>query len=254
MYSDVEAATERVFERIPGTTHPSQDGQLYYQQGYDALTSGLNASGWEYVVPNDSPDKKNFTFGHTTYMSINGERGGPLATYLATAASRSDVFTLWTDTAVNRIVRSGSLATGVDVACSATGGYAGTVQLTPNTGRVIVSAGTFGTPKLLLRSKYCALHEGVWPLLGVQEVADCPTTGGIGPTDMLDVVRNSTDGANMVESDAWINLPVGYNLVEQMNVSNRHTSAMIWRAIAANTHQKNKKDRPYHHAIGCFQI
>lgn len=55
-------------------------------------------------------------------MYSNGERGGPLATYLATAAARSDVFTLWTDTAVNRIVRDSSLATGVEVACSATGG------------------------------------------------------------------------------------------------------------------------------------
>lgn len=126
---------------------------MYYDQGYNTLAGGLNASGWEYVVPNESPNKKNRTFGHTTYMFSNGERGGPLATYLATAAARSDVFTLWTDTTVNRIVRDGSLATGVEVACSATGSYSGTVQLTPGTGRVVVSAGAFGTPKLLFRSE-----------------------------------------------------------------------------------------------------
>lgn len=149
----MEAATERVFERIPGTWHPSQDDELYYAQGFNTLAAGLNASGWEHVVPNESPDKKNRTFGHTTYMYSGGERGGPLATYLATAAARSDVFTLWTDTAVNRIVRNGSHATGVEVSCSANGGYAGTVNLTPGTGRVVVSAGAFGTPKLLFRSK-----------------------------------------------------------------------------------------------------
>lgn len=195
----MESATERVFERIQGTWHPSADGEVYYPQGYNTLASGLDTSGWEYVVPNDNPEKKNFTYGHTTYMYSNGERGGPLATYLVTAAQR-DVFTLWTDTAVNRIVRDGSLATGVEVACSATGGYAGTVQLTPNTGRVVVSAGAFGTPKLLLRS-------------------------GIGPTDQLEIIKSSADGAKMIGNDSWINLPVGYNLVEQMNVSFSHANS-----------------------------
>lgn len=154
----MEAATGRVFDRIPGTWHPSQDGEVYYAQGFNTLAAGLNASGWDYVVPNDSPDMKNRTFGHSTFMYSNGERGGPLATYLASAAARSNVFTLWTDTAVNRIVRDGSLATGVEVTCSGDGGYTGTVNLTPGTGRVVVSAGAFGTPKLLFRSKYHARY------------------------------------------------------------------------------------------------
>lgn len=128
------------------------DGQLYLDQGYNMLAGGLQSSGWEYVVANDSPDMKNHTYGHTEFMYIDGERGGPLATYLATAAARSN-FNLWMDTAVNRIVRDGAHATGVEVSCSAGTGYSGTVNLTPDTGRVIISAGTFGTPKLLFRSK-----------------------------------------------------------------------------------------------------
>lgn len=149
-------ATKRVFGRIPGTWHPSKDGQLYMHQGYDVLAGGLASAGagWELLeAPNDSPDRKNHTYGHTEYMYIGGERGGPLATYLATAAARPG-FSLWTDTAARRIVRQGARATGVEVSCALGTGYSGTVYLTPNTGRVIVSAGTFGTPKVLFRSAY----------------------------------------------------------------------------------------------------
>lgn len=171
------------------------DKQLYLHQGYDVLTSGLSKSGWEYVVGNDSPDRKNRTFGHGQFMFSGGQRSGPLATYLASAAARRDVFSLWTDTAVDRIVRKGAHASGVEVSCSAGSGYSGTVNLTPGKGRVIVSAGAFGTPKLLFRS-------------------------GIGPLDQLAIVAASADGAKMIGNDSWINLPVGSNLVEQMNVSN----------------------------------
>lgn len=121
------------------------------------LAGGLASAGWTYVLANDSPGEKNRTYGHPNFMYQNGERGGPLATYLATAAARTDKFTMWTDTAANRIVRNGSHATGVEISCSAGTGYAGTVNLTPNTGRVIVSAGTFGSPKLLFRSEFPAV-------------------------------------------------------------------------------------------------
>lgn len=152
--TDVGSATSRVFSRIPGTSHPSMDGELYLDQGFNVLTSGLNASGnWQFLpAANDAADKKNHTFAHTEFMYSGGERGGPLATYLKTAVARSN-FDLWTDTAGNRIVRDGAHATGVEVSCSLGTGYAGTVNLTPDTGRVIVSAGTFGTPKVLFRSE-----------------------------------------------------------------------------------------------------
>ncbi|KAG7285606.1 hypothetical protein NEMBOFW57_010235 [Staphylotrichum longicolle] len=161
---DVSAATERVFSRIPGTIAPSMDGKRYLSQGFDMLNTNLKAAGWEYIIPNDHPDKKNRTFGHSTFMYSGGERGGPLATYLVSAVGRKG-FTLWMNTIVKRVVREGGHATG----------------------RVIISAGAFGSAKLLFRS-------------------------GIGPTDQLNVVKNSTDGPTMISSDQWINLPVGYNL------------------------------------------
>jgi cellobiose dehydrogenase (acceptor) len=148
---DVAAATDRVFSRIPGTICPSMDGKWYYPQGFDMLGGSLKAAGWNYIVPNDHPDMKNRTYGHSTFMFSGGERGGPLATYLATASSRKN-FTLWTNTIAKRVVRQGGHATGVEVECNGAG-HAGVVSLTPNTGRVIISAGAFGSAKLLFRSK-----------------------------------------------------------------------------------------------------
>lgn len=132
------------------------DGRLYLDQGYNMLAGGLQAANWTYVVANDSPDSKNRTYGHTNFMFSGGQRGGPLATYLATAAARTS-FTMWTNTGADRIVRTGGHATAVQVSCSAGSGYSGTVNLTAKTGRVIVSAGTFGSPKLLFRSMFIAI-------------------------------------------------------------------------------------------------
>jgi cellobiose dehydrogenase (acceptor) len=151
---DLAGATARAFNRIPGTTTPSLDGKLYRQEGFNVLASGFNSSGWQYVVPNEHADQKNHTYGHTTYMFEHGERGGPLATYLASALARKDLFTLWTDTSVKRIVRVGGRAVGVETECYGPNGRAGQVNVTSGSGRVVVSAGTFGSAKLLMRSEY----------------------------------------------------------------------------------------------------
>lgn len=190
--SDMTPATSRVFSRIPGSDTPSQDGKRYLQQGFEALSVGLKAGGWSEVTANNAPDSKNRTFAHAPFMFAGGERGGPLATYLVSASKRSN-FEMWLNTAVKRVVRDGGHATGLEVEPFRSGGYAGTVSLTPGTGRVILSAGAFGTSKILFRS-------------------------GIGPSDVLDVVKASTtDGATMIAKDNWIPLPVGKNLEDHTN-------------------------------------
>ncbi|KAI5860128.1 hypothetical protein GGS23DRAFT_250254 [Durotheca rogersii] len=196
--TDLRAATDRTFRRIPGTTRPSRDGNLYMHQGFDVIANSLRAAGWRNLpTPNSNPTLKNHTFGSTTYMFSGGERGGPLATYLVTAARR-DNFALWMNTPARRALRTGGHVTGVELDCTVAGGGFGTVSVTPNTGRVIVSAGTFGSAKFLLRS-------------------------GIGPQDQLEVVASSPDGPNFIEKESWINLPVGENLVDHVNTDTYFT-------------------------------
>ncbi|KAH8887786.1 hypothetical protein GQ53DRAFT_872520 [Thozetella sp. PMI_491] len=189
--TDVADATRRVFERIPGTWHPSMDGQLYKQEGFDVIASGLNSSGYSYLIPNDNPTLKNRTYGHTTYMYSNGERGGPLATYLVSAHRRKQ-FTLFTNTEVKRLTREGGHITGVELGCIPEG-YTGSISVTNGTGRVILAGGTFGTARILMRS-------------------------GIGPTDQIETVRTSfEDGFVLTPRTNWIDLPVGYNLMDHLN-------------------------------------
>jgi cellobiose dehydrogenase (acceptor) len=139
------------------TYRTSTDGKLYLPQGYETVSKGLDAAGFKYVVANDHPDQKNFTYAHSTFFIENGERHGPLSTYLVTAAQRPK-FKLWTNTNARRLIRTGGHVTGVELECSKGGsvgpGYSGKINVTPGTGRVIVAAGTFGSAKLLFRSMY----------------------------------------------------------------------------------------------------
>lgn len=163
------------------------DGKLYLQQGFDRVTEGLDKAGFKYVVANDVPNEKNRTYAHATFYLEHAERHGPLRTYLETAIARPK-FNLWVNTGARRVIRKGAQVTGVELECKNNAGRSGTVNLTPGIGRVIVSAGTMGSAKLLFRS-------------------------GIGPTDQLNVVKSSAlDGATMISQDQWINLPVGNNL------------------------------------------
>jgi cellobiose dehydrogenase (acceptor) len=194
-YNDIAAAAARVFSRIPGTDTPSMDGKRYYQQGFDVLSSGLGGSGWSKITANSSPNQKNRTYSAAPFMYSGGQRGGPLATYLTSAKKRSN-FNLWLNTSVKRVIRSGGHITAVEVEPFRSGGYQGIVPVTTTTGRVVLSAGTFGTAKILMRS-------------------------GIGPTDQLEIVKASADGPTMINSTSWIPVPVGYNLDDHLNVSCR---------------------------------
>jgi cellobiose dehydrogenase (acceptor) len=211
------AATKRVFSRIPGTDAPSLDGNRYVQSGFDTLRQGLDAAGWKSLTANDHPAEKNQTYAHTPYMYIHGERGGPMATYLVSANGRSN-FHMWLNTSVERINRVGGHAVSLDVIPTNNGGHIGTLNLTKTTGRVVLSAGAFGTPKILFRS-------------------------GIGPTDQLEIVK-ATEGNLMINKTSWINLPVGYNLDDHMNtdcvVSHPNVSYYDWPAAWLTPNETDK--------------
>ncbi|KAF4624197.1 hypothetical protein G7Y89_g13978 [Cudoniella acicularis] len=205
---DMAPATQRVFSRIPGTDHSSMDGVRYMQSGFDVITKGLAAANWSSVTANDVPSQKNRTYAHAPHMFSNGERGGPMATYLVSANGRNN-FHLWLNTSVERINRVGGHAVSLDVIATNNGGRVGTVNLTSVTGRVVLSAGAFGTPKLLFRS-------------------------GIGPVDQLQTVKSSVDGPTMLAQKDWITLPVGYNLNDHLNtdtvISHPNVSYYDWPA------------------------
>ncbi|KAK8184668.1 cellobiose dehydrogenase [Phyllosticta citribraziliensis] len=192
--ADMSPAVDRVFERIPSSYATSMDGKLYEQQGFHVVQGALAAGGWKQVEANDVPNNKNHSFSLTPYAFSHGERGGPMATYLVSANARKN-FKMVLNTSVRRVVRNGGRVTGVEVESNGSGGLCGTINVTPSSGRVILSAGAFGTPKILFRS-------------------------GIGPEAQLQVVNGSeTDGATMISQDQWIDLPVGQNLNDHVNTN-----------------------------------
>lgn len=149
----MHGSIDKVFERIPWNDHTSMDGELYNQEGYDVISGGLDSANWVKVTANEEEDSRQQFYSLTPFMFSHGERGGPMATYLVTADER-DNFGFWMNTMVRRVVRSGGHITGLELEPFADGGYQGIVNVTADTGRVILSAGTFGTPKILMRSTF----------------------------------------------------------------------------------------------------
>ncbi|KAI9706878.1 MAG: hypothetical protein M1820_004657 [Bogoriella megaspora] len=190
--TDLASSVSKVFSRIPGTYSPSMDRIQYLDQGFSVVGGALSKAGYQFIEANASPQQRNRTYTRPVFMYSNAERGGPLATYLVTANARKN-FKMIMNTSVKRVVRSGAHVTGVEVENFNGGaGYCGTFNVTAKTGRVILSAGALGTPKILMRS-------------------------GIGPADQLAVVKSSADGPTMIDSKQWLNLPVGLNLDDHMN-------------------------------------
>jgi cellobiose dehydrogenase (acceptor) len=153
------------------------------------LAGALEAAGWQNVSAGLQPAEKNRSYTHPNHMFSNGERGGPMATYLVEAKELPN-FTLMVNTTVSRVIRDGSGATGVEVEAFLPGGQCGNINLATG-GNVVLAAGAFGSPKILFRS-------------------------GIGPQDQLEIVKKA-EADKMVDEADWINLPVGENLDDHAN-------------------------------------
>ena len=121
-------------------------------------------------------------------------RTGPVATYFQTASKRAN-FAYRDYVMVSQVVRNGSRVIGVRTNDTSLGPD-GIVPLNTN-GRVILSAGAFGTARILFQS-------------------------GIGPMDMLTVVKqNAVAAANLPPDEEFIDLPVGMNISDNPGINVR---------------------------------
>ncbi|KAG8845518.1 hypothetical protein FRB96_002486 [Tulasnella sp. 330] len=187
-----DSAYAALAARLPSTETPSPDGKQYLTQVYDVVSQLLGKRSFTALNINTNPNAKNFVYGRPDYNFVGGERTGPLGAYYVTAKARAN-FKLWQWTYVTGLVRNGAQITGVRTNYTAYGGN-GIVPLTAK-GRVILSAGVFGTARILFQS-------------------------GIGPTDMLTLVQgNAQGGPNLPPQAQWINLPVGYNVSDNPSVN-----------------------------------
>jgi cellobiose dehydrogenase (acceptor) len=185
-WTSMQPYTNMVTARIPGTNRPSTDNQWYLDQTFTVVGGFLKNAGYSNITINSNPSFKDHAYGQSEYAVAGGLRSGPVATYLQSAKARSN-FKFITNSTVQAVTRNGAQATGVR---TNTGYY------TLNTnGRVILSAGTFGSARILLQS-------------------------GIGPTDQLNIAKaNTKQGAYLPPSTQWINLPVGYNVSDNPSIN-----------------------------------
>ncbi|KAM3084171.1 hypothetical protein ACMFMF_001528 [Clarireedia jacksonii] len=146
--TDMDAAIQRLYASQPSTNLTSQNGVRYLQSGYDAARKWLvDGLGYKDVDINAQADDKTKVFGHPIYDYANGQRGGPVTTYLQTALQHEN-FHLQSSTQVLRVEREGDHATGVIAMVNGSETF---IALTP-TGRVIASGGALQSPGLLMHS------------------------------------------------------------------------------------------------------
>ncbi|KAK7741803.1 hypothetical protein SLS53_004867 [Cytospora paraplurivora] len=184
--ADVEAATQRLYERQASVEVTSPDN---VQSSYEAVREWIvDGAGYSEVNINDEADRKNAVFGHTLYDYQNGQRGGPVTTYLQSALQRPN-FLLQSNVTVIRAVRTGSKATGV---LATVNGVDTIINLT-QTGRVVFSGGAIFSPSLLIHS-------------------------GIGPADTLTTLSQAGALDPALSPSSWINnSDVGAHLFDNPN-------------------------------------
>ncbi|TVY36058.1 Cellobiose dehydrogenase [Lachnellula occidentalis] len=187
--ADVETANQRLNLRQTSTDSTSQDGVRYLQTGYDAARKWLvDGLGFKDGDMNAQADEKTEVFGRTIFDYANGQRGGPVVSYLQSALQQSN-FQIQTNVTVLRVERSLTQATGVYANIS---GVEKVISLNPN-GRVILSSGAIQSPKLLMMS-------------------------GIGDPAVLSKIQAAGKMSTSLQSGDWINsTAVGTGLFDNPN-------------------------------------
>ncbi|CAG8975376.1 hypothetical protein HYALB_00009517 [Hymenoscyphus albidus] len=182
-WDDVAASAAKLYERNPGTTLASRDGQRYDQGAFTAMSSFLKTMGWSQVDAIESPNEKTNVYSFPAWDIQKGLRAGPVTSYLPLAQAASN-FKLTLNTKVLRAIRNGSAITGVETQDST--GARQIINVNAG-GKVILAAGTMSTPRILINS-------------------------GIGPKAQIDIVSASCTGIKLPAEADYINLPVGENL------------------------------------------
>ncbi|KAJ7075305.1 hypothetical protein B0H15DRAFT_791998, partial [Mycena belliarum] len=131
----------------PSTDHPSTDGKRYLEQTSLVVSQLLYDAGYRNITINDTPDSKDHVYG-SLFVWFDRKRGGPVATYLQTAKARKS-FKIQRCTNVLNVVRKGLQITRVKTNDTTVAGRV--YPLNPN-GRVILSAGSYGSARILFLS------------------------------------------------------------------------------------------------------
>lgn len=188
-WADVSDAADRLYERNPGTTSPSQDGVHYNDLAYTILSSYLNAEGWSEVDSIKSPNEKTMAYSRPAWSIKDHLRAGPARTYMPFAQAL-DNFTLKLNSQVIQVKRNGSSVTGV--LTQASDGSQQIINLNAG-GKVVLAAGALSTPRILWNS-------------------------GIGYSDALETVQGGSTGVVLPDEADWISLPVGHNLLDHAQI------------------------------------
>ncbi|EQB53832.1 GMC oxidoreductase [Colletotrichum gloeosporioides Cg-14] len=139
-WADMSAAAERLYERNPGTTEPSDDKKYYDDLTYRVLSGLLSGKGWKEVDSIESPNEKQAVFSRPSCSC-------------PTSPSKLE-------TKVIQVERTGSTITGV--LTQAADGSKQIIKVNQG-GKVVLAAGAMSSPPypLELRHRQGAASTGV---------------------------------------------------------------------------------------------
>jgi cellobiose dehydrogenase (acceptor) len=188
---DMQSAINKVRTKQPSTDNPSQDGIRYLQSGFDAAKEWLvDGAGYTEVGLNDGPQNhtKSKRFGHPIWYYEDGQRSGPVKTYLQSALQREN-FSFKTGARVLRVSRNGDVATGVEVQQDSASFDSTLEYCVKEGGQVILSAGAMLSPQLLM-----------WSGIGDAEILTKISSQGLVKTSSPDWINNTAVGDKVFDN------------------------------------------------------